>query len=44
MAKQKVTTTTKVRVKRNGSTNGSGYKQCNICHGTGVVKSKDKSK
>ena len=43
MAKQRVKTKTRTRVKKNGGTNKSGYKQCNICHGTGVVKSKGKS-
>lgn len=49
MAKQQVNTTTttqvtKTRVKKYGSTNSSGYRQCNICHGTGVVKTKPKTK
>lgn len=43
MAKQSVTTTTKVRIKKDGSTNSGGYRQCNICHGTGVVKQQKKS-
>lgn len=44
MTKQTVKTTVKTRVKKSGKTNSSGYKQCNICNGTGVVKSKGKSK
>lgn len=40
MAKQKIKTTTKTRVKKNGGTNKGGYRQCNICKGTGVVKKK----
>lgn len=41
MAKQQVTqtkSTTRTRVKKNGGTNGTGYRQCNICHGTSVIK------
>lgn len=41
MAKQVVrttTSTTSTRVRKNGSTNSAGYKQCNMCHGTGVVR------
>lgn len=42
MAKQTVRTTTvsttRTRVNKNGSANSSGYKQCNMCHGTGVVR------
>ena len=38
----KVKQTVKTRVKKDGSTNKDGYRQCNICHGTGVVKSKKK--
>lgn len=34
----KVSSRTKTRVKKNGSPNSSGYMQCHICHGTGVVK------
>lgn len=41
MARQKVKTTkVKTRVKKDGSTNKSGYRQCNMCKGTGVVKKK----
>lgn len=40
MTKQKVKTTTKTRVKKDGSSNSGGYRQCNICKGTGVVKKK----
>lgn len=32
--------TTRTRVRKNGSSNSSGYKQCNICHGSGVVRKK----
>lgn len=38
MAGQKVTTTTKIRIKKDGSTNSGGYRQCNMCRGTGIVK------
>ena len=43
MARQQVTQTKsttqiRTRVKKDGSTNGAGYRQCNICHGTGIVK------
>ena len=42
MAKQTVKTTTvsttRTRVRANGSANASGYKQCNMCKGTGVVR------
>ena len=41
MAHQKVVTKTthiKTRVPKNGKSNNSGYKQCNMCHGTGVIK------
>lgn len=40
-AKQTTKTTVKTRVKKNG---GSGYKPCNMCRGTGVVKTKGKAK
>ena len=35
-----VTTTsnTRTRVRKNGNPNSSGYKQCNMCHGSGVVR------
>ena len=37
MAKQKIkTTTTKTRKRKTGG--NSGYKKCNVCHGTGRVK------
>jgi DnaJ-class molecular chaperone len=40
MAKQRVTTTkTKTRVPKNGGTNKSGYRQCNMCKGSGIVRS-----
>ena len=32
--------TVKTRVKRNGKTNKGGYRQCNMCRGTGVIKVK----
>lgn len=40
MAKQRVRikTTTKRRVRKTGG--NSGYRQCNICHGTGRIKNK----
>lgn len=39
MAKQKVTVkVTKSRTRKTGP--GTGYKQCNVCHGTGRVKVK----
>lgn len=49
MAKQQVTQTksttqTRTRVKKDGSTNGAGYRQCNICHGTGVVQAPQRKK
>jgi len=44
MAKQTVKTIVKTRVRKDGKSNSSGYEQCNMCHGTGVVKSKGKSK
>lgn len=37
-AKQKVKVTK--RVKKTG--NGSGYRKCNMCHGTGKIKVKKK--
>ena len=40
MAKQKIKTVTKIRVKKNGSTNKGGYRQCNMCRGTGIIKKK----
>lgn len=44
MAKQTVKTTVKTRVRKDDKSNSSGYKQCNICRGTGVIKSKGKSR
>ena len=38
MSKQKVKVTTKGRRRKTGG--NSGYKQCNMCHGTGRVRSK----
>lgn len=39
MAKAKYTkTTTKRRVRKTGG--NSGYRKCNMCHGTGRVKTK----
>ena len=42
MARQTVTTTTKTRVKKNGTTNGQGYQICKNCGGDGVVKVRKK--
>ena len=36
MSRQKVKVTTKKRVRKTGGK--SGYKKCNMCHGTGRVK------
>ena len=36
--KAKITNTLRTRVKKDGSENNEGYLQCNMCHGTGVVK------
>ena len=33
---------TKTRVKKNGSANKAGYRQCNMCRGTGVIRVKKK--
>lgn len=38
MAKVKQTVTTKKRVRKTGG--NTGYKTCNMCHGTGRVKKK----
>lgn len=35
---------TRVRVKKDGSANKGGYMQCNICHGTGIVKKPNRKK
>ena len=40
MAKQRVTTTVKKRVRKTGG--NSGYVQCNICKGQGRIKKKKK--
>ena len=32
--------TIKTRVKRSGKSNSGGYRQCNMCKGTGVIKKK----
>jgi DnaJ-class molecular chaperone len=32
------TSTTRTRVNKNGNSNKAGYKQCNMCHGSGVVR------
>ena len=41
----KTVSTTRTRVRKNGSsTPGSPYIQCNMCHGTGVVKNGHKHK
>lgn len=39
MGKQTVTTTT-TRKRRRKTGGNSGYKQCNMCHGTGRIKKK----
>lgn len=44
MAKQTVRTTTRTRVKKNGSTNSGGYKKCPNCGGDGVVRVRNKKK
>ena len=36
MAKQRVKVTVKTRKRKTGG--NSGYRQCNMCHGTGRVK------
>lgn len=36
--RQKVKITTKKRVRKTGG--NSGYKKCNMCHGTGRIKKK----
>jgi len=36
--------TTKVRVKKDGTPNKSGYMRCNVCKGTGVQKIPRKKK
>lgn len=38
MTKQKVKITVKKRVRKTGG--NTGYKKCNMCHGTGRVKAK----
>ncbi len=38
MAKQKVKTTLKTRVKKDGTPNKSGYMLCNVCKGSGMQK------
>lgn len=38
MAKVRQTVTTKKRVRKTGG--NTGYKTCNMCHGTGRVKKK----
>lgn len=40
MAKQRVTTTVKKRVRKTGG--NTGYVQCNMCRGSGRVKKKKK--
>lgn len=46
MSKQsiKTTTTTKTKTRVKKKSSGSGYIQCNICGGTGVVKKRSKKK
>lgn len=38
MGRQKVKITTKKRTRKTGG--NSGYRQCNMCHGTGRIKTK----
>lgn len=43
MAKQKVSrTVSRVRVKKDGSTNSAGYSVCRNCGGDGIVKKRKK--
>lgn len=44
MAKQKVKTTVKTRVKKNGTPNKDGYMLCNICKGSGLQKIPNRKK
>ena len=41
--KAKITSTTKTRVKKDGSESGD-YQQCRICHGSGIQKVPRKKK
>ena len=34
----KTISNTRTRVNRNGNSNKSGYRQCNMCRGSGVVR------
>ncbi len=38
MARQRIRTRTKSRQRKTGGS--SGYRKCNMCHGTGRIKSK----
>lgn len=38
MAKQTVKTKVRTRVKKSGGSNSGGYRICNMCRGTGVVR------
>ena len=38
MAKQKIKITKRTRTRKTGG--NSGYRQCNMCHGTGRIKTK----
>lgn len=38
--KVKITRTTKTRTRKTGG--NSGYRKCNMCHGTGRIKTKKK--
>lgn len=46
MARQTVrtSTTTRTRVKKNGSANSAGYKKCSNCGGDGIVRVRNKKK
>ena len=38
MAKQKIKVTKRTRTRKTGG--NSGYRKCNMCHGTGRIKAK----
>lgn len=40
MGKQTVSTTETTKSRRRKTGGNSGYKQCNMCHGTGRIKKK----
>lgn len=44
MARQRIHTRIRVRVKKDGSINGGGYKACSNCGGDGIVKTRKKHK